>query len=345
MKIRYRPFELALKYPFTISGFSRTATPLILLEIEHDGVTGYGEASMVPYMGESTATATDFLAKVKLKELKQPFDFDHLTDYLDSLAPGNPSVKAAIDIAMHDLLGKLEDKPCYAYFGSDPAQMPVTSVTIGIDTLDVVRRKAEEAAFAAVVKIKLDGTHDEELIRTIRSVTDAPIYGDANQGWKDVEWAVDHLHWLNGQGVVVVEQPMSKLDPDANAKITERSPIPILGDESVQRLPDVWKAEGVYHGINVKLMKSGGLHEACKMIHAARKLNMKVMIGCMSETSVATLAAAALAPLCDWADLDGPFLTKNNPFPDPLFLNGRWILNDEAGLGLKIKAESGKQKA
>jgi L-alanine-DL-glutamate epimerase-like enolase superfamily enzyme len=336
MQLTYQPFELLLKHPFTIAKFSRTSTPLMLVQVAHEGYIGYGEASMVPYMGESHQTAADFLSKVDAGQFKYPFDFAAIINYLDSIAPGNPAVKAAIDIALHDLDGKLKGQPCWKLLGSDPAKMPVTSCTIGIDTKEVILQKVKEAEGLKVIKVKLGRDSDKELIQTIRSVTNVPLYVDANQGWTDRKQSLDLIHWLAEQGVQLIEQPMLKTDIDGNAWITEHSPIPIIGDEAVQRLADVKKAKGVYHGINIKLMKSAGMYEAQQMINKARELDLKILVGCMSETSCATLAAAALAPQCDWADLDGPFLTTNNPYKMPGFSNGRWVLNDEAGLGLKL---------
>lgn len=334
MKISYKPFELNLRHPFTIAKFSRTSTPIMLTEISYEGFIGFGEASMVPYMGESIETANAFMAKVDLSWLKPPFDFDELIAYLDSLAPGNPNIKAAIDIALHDLQGKIEQRACYKYFGTDPSKMPPTSYTLGIDTPEVLIRKIKEGENCHIIKVKLGRDNDKELINTIRSASDKPLYVDANQGWTDRQQGLDMVLWLYEQGVVLIEQPMSKDDPDSNAWITERSPVAIVGDESVQRFADVEKAKGVYHGINMKLMKSAGMHEGYRIIMKAKELGLKTMIGCMSETSCGTLAAAALAPLCDWADLDGPFLTSNNPYKDPEFKDGKWILSDIPGLGL-----------
>jgi L-alanine-DL-glutamate epimerase-like enolase superfamily enzyme len=336
MKLTCRPYTLELKHRFTIAKYSRTSTPVMLLQIEHEGYVGDGEASMVPYMGESHQSAASFLNKVDVSNFVYPFDFDAILAYLDSLAPGNPAIKAAIDIALHDLEGKLQSKPCWQMFGSDAALMPVTSITIGIDTPDVIYQKVNEAAICEVIKVKLGRDSDKELINTIRSVTDKPLYVDANQGWTDREQSLDLVYWLQEQGVQLIEQPMLKTDIESNAWLTERSPIPIIGDEAVQRLKDVDKAVGVYHGINIKLMKSAGMHEAQRMINKARELGLKILIGCMSETSCAILAAAALAPQCDWADLDGPFLTSNNPFEMPAFAGGKWILNNQPGLGLKV---------
>lgn len=335
MKLTYAPYNLELKHPFTIAQFSRTATPLMLVQVEHEGVIGYGEASMVPYMGESHASAAWFLSKVDVSQLSYPFDFGAIINYLDEVAPGNPAIKAAIDIALHDLDGKIKGEPCWKLLGSDPQLMPVTSLTIGIDTPEVIIQKVKEAEMAKVIKVKLGRDSDKELITTIRSLTDKPLYVDANQGWTDRQQGLDMCFWLQEQGVQLIEQPMLKTDVDGNAWVTEHSPIPIIGDEAVQRLADVDKAKGVYRGINIKLMKSAGMYEAKQMIDRARQLNLKILIGCMSETSCATLAAAALAPQCDWADLDGPFLTKNNPYQMPEFRDGRYVLSDNAGLGLR----------
>jgi len=337
MKLTYQPFELELKHAFTIAKFSRTSTPVMLVQIEHEGYTGYGEASMVPYMGESHQSATDFLQQVDVNQFQYPFDFEAIISYLDEIAPVMPAIKAAIDIALHDLDGKIKQQPCWALLGSDPALMPVTSFTIGIDTPEMIIKKLEDAKGFKVVKVKLGRDSDKELIKTIRSVTDVPLYVDANQGWTDLQESLDMTYWLHEQGIVLIEQPIIKTDIDSNAWLSERSPIPIIGDESVQRLADVTKANGVYNGINVKLMKSAGVYEGHQMILKAKELGLKTMIGCMSETSCATLAAIALAPLCDWADLDGPFLTTNNPYVMPEFTDGKWVLNNDNGLGLRLR--------
>lgn len=340
MKLTYQPYQLELKHPFTIAKFSRTATPLMLVKLEYEGFTGFGEASMVPYMGENLETAATFLQKVDLIRFQPPFKIAEVTAYLDDLSPGNPNIKAAIDIAFHDLIGKLEQKPCYQLFGANPALMPVTSFTLGLDKPEIMAKKAEEAAGFKVIKIKLGKDNDEEIIRAVRSVTNVPFYVDANQGWTDRQQALDKIYWLHEQGVELIEQPMEKNDVEGNAWLTENSPVAIIGDEAVQRFTDVEKAKGVYHGINVKLMKSAGMFEGHRMILKAKELGLKVLIGCMSETSCATLAAAALAPLCDWADLDGPFLTKNNPYQNPDFVNGKYVLKEAFGLGLQSVAGS-----
>ena len=328
-------FNLELKHPFAISRFSRTSTPLLLLKLTYENIEGYGEASMVPYLGENEATAAQFLKQVDWNRFSFPFNFQEIIDYLDSIQTGNTAIKAAIDIALNDINGKILGKPCYEIYGAKKEKMPITSYTIGIDTPEVIKEKVADAVGFRVLKVKLGSQNDKELIQTIRSVSDLPLYVDANQGWTDRKKTIDLVYWLHDQGVVLIEQPMDKNDLDGNAWLTGRSPIPILADEAAQRLSDIDGLKGAYHGINVKLMKSGGMYEAHQMIMKARELDMKVLIGCMSETSIATQAGIALAPLCNWADLDGPFLTKNNPFETPKMENGKYILEDLPGLGLK----------
>lgn len=335
MQVAYNSYQLELKHPFAIAKFSRTSTPVLLIRLTYEGIQGYGEASMVPYMGESEETALRFLKKVDWSRFKHPFNFGEIISYLDELEAGNPAIKAAIDIALNDINGKLLNKPCYEIYGADPARMPVTSYTIGIDSPEVIREKVADAGDFKVLKIKLGRDNDKELISTIRSMTNVPLYVDANQGWADRKQAIDMIYWLHDQGVLLIEQPMDKSNLEGNAWLTERSPIPILADEAVQRIWDMDTLKGAYHGINIKLMKSTGMYEAHQMILKARSFGMKILIGCMSETSCATLAGTALAPLCNWADLDGPWLTKNNPFKNPELLEGKYVLNTLPGLGLE----------
>ncbi|MDB5012631.1 MAG: dipeptide epimerase, partial [Daejeonella sp.] len=182
MKLTFQPYQLDLKHPFAIANFSRTHTPIILLQIEHDGFTGFGEASMVPYMGENHETALHFLRNVDLSWLKFPLNFGEIITYLGNISPGQPAIKAAIDIALHDLEGKILAIPCYNSFGSDPDKMPLTSITIGMDIPEIIIKKVEGAKQCKVLKVKLGGQNDKALIETIRSVCDLPLYVDANQG-------------------------------------------------------------------------------------------------------------------------------------------------------------------
>ena len=336
MNLRSYPYTLELRHAFTIATASRTTTPAVIVEIEHEGITGYGEAAMPPYLGESQATAAAFLARVDLSQIADPFQLEEILPAIDALAPGNTAAKAAVDIALHDWIGHKLGAPWYRIWGLDPAKAPVTSFTIGIDTPEIVRQKTREAAPYKIIKVKLgrDLATDRSLIDAIRDVTATPITVDANQGWRDRSEALRMIEWLATRGVVFIEQPMPKEQIDDTAWLRERSPLPLIADESVQRLADVRRAAGVFDGINIKLMKCTGLREAHKMITLARALGLKVMLGCMTETSCAISAAAQLSPLVDWADLDGALLIKNDLFSGTTIVDGKISLPDRPGLGL-----------
>lgn len=334
MKLTFKPYTLELKHVFTLATSSRTTTPVMLTRIEYDGITGYGEASMPPYLGESHESAAKFLAKVDLTQFKDPFELEMILEYVDRIDKLNPAAKASVDIALHDLVGKLMKKPWYKIWGYEKDKTPYTSFTIGIDTKEVVIEKVKEAEEYKILKVKLGRDTDKMMIETIRSVTDKPIVVDVNQGWKDKSFALDMINWLNERNVKMVEQPMPKEMIDENAWLTEKSPLPTFGDESVQRIPDVIKAHGVYSGINIKLMKCTGLREAHKMIDLAKSLNMKVMLGCMTETSCAISAVSQLASQCEWADMDGALLIKNDPFVGTKVIDGKVVLNDSPGIGI-----------
>jgi L-Ala-D/L-Glu epimerase len=339
MKLRFYPYTLELKHTFTIANFSRTTTPDMMVEVERDGIIGYGEASMPPYLGESQESVSAFLSKVDLGKFPDPFQFEEILAAIDAIAPKNPAAKAAVDIALHDWAGKKLGSPWYRIWGLNPAKTPVTSFTIGIDTEEVVRQKTKEAEIYKILKVKLGRDTDKMMIETIRQVTDKPITTDANQGWKNRDEALKMIEWLATKGVVFVEQPMPKEQVDDIAWLRERSPLPLIGDESVQRLADVKKAHGVFDGINIKLMKCTGLREAHKMIILARALDMKVMLGCMTETSCAISAAAQLSPLVDWADLDGAVLIKNDLFDGATIMDGKMTLPDRPGIGVIKKQQ------
>ena len=333
MKLRSYPHTLELKHAFTIATNSRTTTPAMMVEVEQDGLIGYGEASMPPYLGESQETVANFLREVDLSRFPDPFQLEEILPAIDALAPGNTAAKAAVDIALHDWIGKKLGAPWHRLWGLDPARTPVTSFTIGIDTPEVVRDKTREAAPYKIIKVKLGRDTDRQMIETIRSVTDKPITVDANQGWTDRNEALKMIEWLATRGVVFIEQPMPKAQTDDTAWLRARSPLPLIADESVQRLADVQKAHGVFDGINIKLMKCTGLREAHRMITLARALGLKVMLGCMTETSCAISAAAQLSPLADWADLDGAVLIKNDLFDGATIVDGKVTLTDRPGIG------------
>jgi L-alanine-DL-glutamate epimerase-like enolase superfamily enzyme len=334
LQFSFIPYDLQLRHTFTLANSSRTHTPDVLTKIEFEGFVGYGEASMPPYLGESVETATRFFSALNLAQFNDPFQMEDILLYVDSVMPGNCAAKAAVDIALHDLVGKLIGHPWYKIWGFNPADTPNTSFTIGIDTPEVVRQKVDEASPYKILKVKLGQKTDKQMIETIRSVTDVPLCVDVNQGWTNKEQALEMVHWLKEKGVVFVEQPMPKTAIDDMAWLTENSPLPTIGDESVQRLSDIMKANGVYSGVNIKLMKCTGMRDAHKMLMLAKSLDMRVMIGCMTETSCAVSAAAQLAPECDWADLDGNLLISNDPYSGMKIVNGKVTLTDQPGIGI-----------
>ena len=335
MHLTFAPYELALRHTFTVSSYSRKTTPDVQVEIEYDGLVGYGEASMPPYLGHTVESVCAFLSRVNLEQFSDPFQVEDILAYVDGLSEGDEPAKAAVDIALHDLVGKLLGQPWFRIWGYDAAKAPDTTFTIGIDTEDVVREKTLECEGQFnILKVKVGLETDEMMIRTIRSVTDVPLCVDANQGWTDRARALDEIFFLKEQGVVMVEQPMAKENLDDIAWITERSPLPIFADESCQRLRDIPALRGAFSGINIKLMKCTGMLEAHKMVDCARALGMKVMIGCMTETSCATTAAGHLSPAVDFADLDGNLLISNDRFTGMTVGKGKLILPDRPGLGL-----------
>jgi len=334
LKLSYRPYELQLRHVFTVATNSRTTTPVVLTTIGYDGVTGFGEASMPPYLGESHESVLNFLSKVNLEQFTDPFLMEDILAYIEGVMPGNYAAKASLDIALHDLTGKLLGQPWFRLWGLNPEKTPLTSFTIGIDTADVVREKTLEAGAFKMLKIKLGRDNDREMIETVRSVTDVPIFVDVNQGWKDRVYAMEMAHFLNENNCLFIEQPMHKDQKDDIAWLTAGSPLPIIADEALQTVGDMLGMKGIYSGINIKLMKCGGMHAAYKMVTMARQMGMKILIGCMTETSCAVSAAAQLSPLVDWADLDGNLLISNDVYEGMTVVDGRVSIPDRPGIGI-----------
>ncbi len=344
MVLTFEPFEARMKHVFTIAGSSRSTTPIVLTKISCQGYVGYGEASMPPYLGESTASAMEFLRRVDLSRFSSPFQIEEILTYVDNITTNNTAAKCAVDIALHDLCGKIMGQPWWKIWGWNNKDLPSTSVTVGLayapdGSIDKeeVRKKTLETLDYNLIKVKLGNAEEDDktMITTIREVTDLPIVVDANQGWKEKGYALDMIEWLAQRGVQMVEQPMPKLLLDETAWLRDRSPLPIMADEACQRLSDVRKLYGAYDGINIKLMKCTGMREAREMISLAKALHMRIMIGCMTETSVAISAAAQFASQVEWADLDGNWLIANDIFTGMKVVDGRITLEDKPGIGVE----------
>ncbi len=344
MVLTFEPFEARMKHVFTIAGSSRSTTPIVLTKISYQGYVGYGEASMPPYLGESTASAMEFLKRVDLGKFSSPFQIEDILTYVDNITTNNTAAKCAVDIALHDLCGKIMGQPWWKIWGWNNQNLPSTSVTVGLayapdGSIDKeeIRKKTLETLDYNLIKVKLGNSeeNDKTMITTIREVTQLPIVVDANQGWKEKGYALEMIEWLAQRGVEMVEQPMPKLLLDEAAWLRDRSPLPIMADEACQRLSDVRKLYGAYDGINIKLMKCTGMREAREMISLAKALHMRIMMGCMTETSVAISAAAQFADQLEWADLDGNWLIANDIFTGMKVVDGRITLEDKPGIGVE----------
>lgn len=336
LNLSFMPYELKLRHAFNLAKNQRTTTPGVQVEIEYDGVVGYGEASMPPYLGENVESVTKFLSKLDLSQF-DPFAMEDIHDYLESVAPDNRAAKASVDIALHDLQGKIMGQPWYKIWGLNPKNCPNTSITISYQSdPEEMRKEIEETEGFKVVKVKMGIGHDKEIVEKLREHSDVAICVDANQGWNTKEEALEMCNWLADKNCLFVEQPMAKEKLDEIAWVRERSPLPLIADESLQRLTDVRRMADAFDGINIKLMKSTGLHEAYKMAVLAKALGMKVMLGCMTETSCAVTAAAQLSPMVDFADLDGNLLIANDRFDGIKIVEGQVTIPDRPGIGVTL---------
>jgi L-Ala-D/L-Glu epimerase len=334
VKASWEKRDLSLRHPFTIARGSRTTSPSVILRLEHDGTTGIGEAAPSSRYDETVETVDQFLASLPWQRFHDAFLLEEICSTVVSHAPGNNAAKAAVDLALHDWLGNRLGQPLWRILGLNPAKAPVTSFTIGIDTPEAVRKKVAEAEEFPVLKVKVGIPDDEMIIQAIRDCTDKPIRADANEGWTDKSLALDKICQFAEMGVELVEQPMPANRLDDMVWLRERVPVPLFADESVRSGADLKRLSGSFHGINIKLMKCGGIREALRMIHTARSLGLSVMLGCMIETSVGISGAAQLAPLADYCDLDGNILITNDPYTGVLSGRGKLVFSDRPGLGL-----------
>lgn len=330
MNIRHQIIDLKLIHPFRIA---RRAVDEFrqVLSVEING--GLGETAPARFYGETVETVQ---AAFDILDTSLDGDLDAIESVmsrLESVLGRNYAAKSAIDMALHDRLGKKLDAPLYQLWGLDPKATPLTTFTIGIDEPEVMQQKAREAEAYPLLKVKL-GTHrDLELIRALREVTDKPIYVDANTAWTPKE-AVRKIRELAAYGVELIEQPTQPDDLEGLKFVREHSELPIFADESVKRAADIPALVGCVDGVNIKLVKCGGLLEAMRIIHIARAHRLQVMIGCMIESSLGITAAAHLTPLVDYADLDGHLLVANDPYRGVTLEKGKLILPNLPGIGV-----------
>jgi L-alanine-DL-glutamate epimerase-like enolase superfamily enzyme len=331
--------RLKLKHTWTTVMSSSDFRDTLHVHYTRDGITGNGEGAPIVRYNESAVTGKDAVEKVRgLLESSDPAAFAKLTDAVFHRIDGQYAAKAAMNIALMDWTGQKLGVPLYRYFGLDAADAPITTFSIGIDDPAKTRAKVEEAAQFPVLKIKVGLDSDEATMAAVRAVTRKPLRVDANEGWKNKEEAVRKINWLEKQGVEFIEQPMPANMIEETRWVRSRVHIPIIADEACLHPTDIPKLRDAFDGINVKLDKCGGMLEAYRMIQIARALGMKVMIGCMVSTSCTVTAAAQLSPLVDYADLDGNLLISNDPYVGVTVRNGKLILPDRPGLGLRKNA-------
>jgi len=328
--------RLKLRHTWTTVMSSSEYRDTIHLHYTREGITGVGEGAPIVRYHENAESAQRAIESVQdLLASANPLQFAKIMAEVFRRVDGQNAGKAAIDIALMDWFGQKLGVPLYTYFGLDAADAPVTTFSIGIDNPEVTRQKVREAAAFPVLKIKVGLATDEPTIEAVRSVTRKPLRVDANEGWKDKEEAVRKINWLESQGVEFIEQPMPAEMIEETRWVRSRVHIPVIADESCLHPADIPKLAGAFDGINVKLDKAGGILEAYRMIQIAKSLHMKTMLGCMVSSSVSVTAAAHLSPLVDYADLDGNLLIANDPYTGVTVRDGKLILPDRPGLGLK----------
>jgi len=331
--------RLNLRHTWTTVMSSSDYRDTLHVSYSRDGVTGRGEGAPIPRYKENAVLGQRALESIRPFLLSaDPWQFSKLMHEVSSRLTGNYAAKAALDIALMDWVGQKLGIPLYRYFGLDAKDAPTTTFSIGIDTPEMTRKKIEEAAQFPVLKIKVGLDTDEATIDAVRVATRKPLRVDANEGWRDKEEAVRKINWLEKNGVQFVEQPMPADMLEETRWVRSRVHLPIIADEACGRATDIPKLRDAYDGINVKLDKSGGLLEAHRMLEMAKVYGMKTMLGCMISSSVSVTAAAHLSPLVDYADLDGNLLISNDPFTGVTVREGKLILPDRPGLGLKANS-------
>jgi L-Ala-D/L-Glu epimerase len=326
IELTAEPLELPLRHTFTIARSSQSVARSLVVRLRWHGLEGLGESAPIARYDESVESVTSGLTSLDLGD--DPYALERLLDGLP------PAQMCGLDIALHDLVGKDLDRPLWRLLGLDPARTPRTSFTIGIASPGETLAKVREVGAHPVIKVKLGKGAEVETLEAIRSVYHGAIRVDANEGWTP-ERSVELLTEMKRFEIEFCEQPIPAGSPEKLRWIRERSPIPIVTDEDSKDARDLPALLGCVDGINVKLVKCGGIRGALKMIHTARAMGFKIMLGCMVESQILTTAAAHLSPLVDWADLDGPFLTARDPFSGITYADGKIVLPDGPGLGVR----------
>ena len=334
-RIEVKLFDLELRHAWGLSRGTWTTRRNCFVRIERDGVFGMGEAAPIIRYGETAEGAAAFIERARPVLQKDLFEYVDRWDEIEALEPGEHAAKAALDLAVLDWVGKRHGLPLWKMLGLSRDKALTTSFSIGIDEIPVMQDKVREAAEFGVYKIKVGTEHDRKILEGIREVTDKPLLTDANEGWTSKEEALEMIDWMAGIGVILVEQPLPTAMLEDTGWLMERSKIPVFADESLMQASDIPRIAPYFHGINIKLQKCGGVQEALRMAGMARALGLRLMIGCMIESSLGISAAAALTPLFEIADLDGNLLVSNDPFLGVRAVKDQLVLSDKPGLGVE----------
>jgi L-alanine-DL-glutamate epimerase-like enolase superfamily enzyme len=333
LKVQYWPFNLKFRYPFTISKGTKTHQPTLIVELEHMGIKGYGEAPAIAYYNIPVEKMIEDLEAKKTFVEKFAFtDPERYWHYLHHLLPKNHFLVCALDIAAWDLYGKLKGKPLYEIWKGDTSKNPICDYTIGIDSIEKMVAKLKEKPWP-IYKIKVGTADDIGIVKALRESTDATLIVDANAGW-DLETALKLIPQLEELGVELVEQPLAKDNWEGMKILYKESSLPLYADEACVYEADVEKCKDHFHGINIKLVKCSGITPARRMITRAKELDMKVMVGCMNESTVGSAAIAHLLPFIDHVDMDGPLLLEEDVATGLEYDFGKVICTNKPGLGI-----------
>jgi L-alanine-DL-glutamate epimerase-like enolase superfamily enzyme len=333
MKLSLDIIELFPRHVFRTARTTSASSRCVIVELSDGTITGLGEAAPSRFYGETADTVIEVLESVRSVVEDCAHEAELMADLTSRGLKGNPSARAALEIAAHDMMGKRYGIPLYRHFELDPADAPLTTMSIGLDDPEVMLEKALEARDFPMLKVKLDADTDLSIVRRIKEATGAAVTVDANCAWTADE-AVEKAAELARIGVEFLEQPVPAGDIDGLARVKESSDVAVFADESCPTSEDIPIVARAVDGVVIKLMKCGGLVEAVKMARAAREFGLKTMIGCMMESSLAITAAAHISPLMDYADLDSGLLMKNDPFRGVRIERGRMFIPDEPGLGV-----------
>ncbi len=329
------PMDLPLQRPFTIARGSKTVAQNVLVRIKSQGGAGRGEAAPSPRYGQSQASCLQALAAFRPPQGLGPLDMPEILDAFSAQFPGEAAARCALESALWDWVGRRRHLALHRLLAIDPARTPLSSFTISIDEPDAIEARVREAEGWPILKVKVGGgAADVAAIERLRATTDRPFRVDANEAWSEAEGR-EKIAWLAGLGCELVEQPLPAGSLDAMERLKAASPLPLVADEDATDADAVWDLARGFHGVNVKLMKTGGLRDAVRMIHAARAAGLGVMLGCFVESSLGIAAAAHLAPLARWADLDGAALLANDPYRGAEVVDGRITIPTGSGLGVE----------